>query len=85
MPKRQMLLHAMVSRWVLMKAAIGAANAIPVSTPIGTDHTIPGVAAAPNSTMTSAKIEPTIAAWVAPQASWPKAIARGVSGVAYMA
>ena len=46
---------------------------------------MPGVAAAPNATMASAKSAPTMHARVAIQASWPKVIAAGVSGVAYIA
>src|SRR5450759_2519704 len=68
MPKRQIELNADVSRCEDMKAAIGPAKASAVSVPTGTEKMIPGVAAAPNSTMTTRKIEPTSVARVAIQA-----------------
>jgi hypothetical protein len=56
-----------------------------VSVATGTVSRIPGVAAAPNSTMTTMKIPPTSVARVPIHASNPAAIEYGVSGVAYIA
>ena len=76
-PNRHTELNAVVSRWVDMNAATGPANARAVRTATGIASTIPAAAAAPNSTMTRAKIVDTIVARVATQPSWPKAIANG--------
>ena len=84
-PNRQIELNDEVSRWVDMYAAIGPANASAVSVPTGTTSTMPGVAAAPNSTMTSMKMPPTRVARVAIQARRPAAIEYGEIGVAYIA
>ena len=85
MPNRKIEANLFGVFWVAENAAIGAANAIPVRTAAGIARTISGDSAAPNSTMTSVKIEQMSVSRAAIQARLPRAMSRGVIGVAYIA
>ena len=68
MPNRKIALNLSGVFCVAEKAAIGAANAIPVSTAAGMARTISGDAAAPNRTMTKVKtVEISVSRAIDPQ------------------
>ncbi len=71
--------------WVVAKAAIGVANAMPVRTAAGMARTIVGAAAAPKAMMTSVKTVEIIVSRAAIQARLPTAMSRTEMGVAAMA
>src|SRR3954466_804612 len=84
MPNRKIVVNRFGVFWVAENAAIGPANARPVSTAAGIAKTMSGDSAAPKSTMTSVKIAQIIVSRAVIHARLPSAMSRGVMGVAYI-
>ena len=84
-PNRKIALNLLGVYWVVAKAAIGVANAMPVRTAAGMAKTIVGAAAAPKAMMTSVKTVEIIVSRAAIQARLPTAMSRTEMGVAAMA
>ena len=84
-PNRKIAANFSGVRWVAAKAAIGAAKASPVSTATGMASTTSGDVAAPNSTITTVKIEATSSSRAPIQARLPSAMSLPRIGVAYIA
>src|SRR3954454_8025000 len=84
MPNRKIVVNRFGVFCVAENAAIGPANASPVRTAAGIANTMSGDSAAPKRTMTSVKIEQIIVSRAVIQARLPRAMSRGVIGVAYI-
>ena len=84
-PNRKMAANRSGVRWVAENAAIGAANARPVSTATGIASTTIGEVAAPNNTMTIVKTDEMSSRRAPNHRMLPSATSRGVIGVAYIA
>src|SRR5258705_7498827 len=84
-PKRKIAANLLGVFCVAENAAIGVAKAIPVRTAAGMASTMSGDSAAPKATITIVKIVQIMVSRATIQAILPRAMSRGVIGVAYIA